>query len=131
MEDCGVLRKLDAELFRAENGDDIDGIDWETYLRRTLADSFIIRRSDPRTPDQTREEMIRWIRERRVVRVPPQESEVVCWCEGSLGVVLSPVKVVNTSGGRLFRNVKVFRRSSDGLWVCLYWQVTEAPLDRV
>lgn len=124
--DCTDLKKLNQDTFDAEAKKKIGDDDWKTFLMKVLADEFTIRRANGAVPNQTREEMIKWIEER-----PPAErnvDEVVAWCNETLGVVTCTV-TMNDSEGKLrrYQNIKVFKKQLQADWQCLYWQVTEAP----
>lgn len=122
-DDQAVLKKLNRDTFHAEAGGEtqIDGQSWEDFLRAVLADEFQIRRAKAGTPQQkqNKEQMIAWIKDHSgPPRIPGEE---VIWCSETLGVVAGPVNFQ----GQEYQNVKVFKRSSQGQWLCVYWQVTQ------
>jgi hypothetical protein len=113
------LEDLDRKLFRAEARLDIEGTGWRHFLEETLAEDFVLRRSKPGSPPETRPEVIARIE----ASANPKERVPVprdVWSDGNLGVV--------RTGGLLdekwFANIKVFRRDA-GDWRCVYWQVTQ------
>jgi hypothetical protein len=62
MPSSGVLRDLNRYTFLAEEQQPISGVEWSTYLMRILAPEFELRRANPSIANQTREQMIDWIR---------------------------------------------------------------------
>lgn len=124
--DCTDLRKLNQDTFDAEDKKKIGDDDWDKFLSKVLADEFIIRRSKPEIPNQTREEMIAVIDKRSPAK--RNVSEVVAWCNETLGVVTCSVTMDVEGKPRRYQNIKVFKKQLQGNWQCLYWQVTEAPI---
>lgn len=128
-DDCDVLKRLNQDTFDAEAKKAIGNDRWDEFLRNVLADEFIIRRSNPAIPDQTREQMIDWIGQRPVAERALLVSEVAGWCNETLGAVTCPVTMHDNAGKfRRYQNIKIFKRQPQGHWQCLYWQVTEAPV---
>lgn len=113
------LEELDRQLFRAEARLDVGGMDWRRFLEETLAEGFVLRRSRPGTPPETRPEMIARI---AAADDPKERVPVVrdAWVDGDLGVVRTGVLLDE----KWFANIKVFRRDG-GDWRCVYWQVTQ------
>lgn len=118
------LEALTRKLFQAEGRHDIDGAGWRPFLERALSEDFVLRRSKPGAPTETRPEMIARIEAAAASgeRTPVARGS---WIEGDLGVVRTGVVVADD----WFANVMVFRRMA-GEWRCAYWQVTrETPED--
>jgi hypothetical protein len=122
-----ILEKLNQETFDAEIKAEIGDKDWEVFLRETLADEFKIRRARKDVADQSKEQMIKWIKDGSVGdRREPWDVQV--WCDQSLGVVTCLVTMKGADGEwHTYQNIKVFRKQGE-VWQCVYWQVTEAPL---
>lgn len=126
-DDHAALKKLNRDTFHAEAGGggetQIDGQSWEDFLKEVLADEFQIRRAKAGTPQQkqNKEEMIAWIGKHPGPSRRVHEQEEVIWCDETLGVVACPI----TFNGQDYQNVKVFKKSSQGQWQCVYWQVTQ------
>src|SRR5437867_2270333 len=121
-DNCEEIRNRNKETFHAEAREKIKGDDWDTYLKKILADEFIIRRSNPAVADQNREAMIDWIRSHPVVPRDLLEHTVVTWCTETLGIVTCSVDMRDSEGKlHRYQNIKVFKKESDGNWQCLYW----------
>lgn len=128
MDDSVELLKLNSDTFKAEEGGEtkIGNDRWDEFLRKVLANEFKIRRANHTLVDQDVEGMVGHIN-----RSGPSESreiltkEVKLWVDGTLGVVASPLLF----RGKKYQNIKVFNKQLDGHWLCVYWQVSEAPVD--
>jgi hypothetical protein len=123
-----ALKELNRQTFKAEEKESIGGERWDDFLKRVLASEFAIRRSDPTVPNQNREDMIRWINEKPVVKRKIIEDELRAWCNDTLGVVACPIEMVRDGVLHRYQNIKVFRREPRGDWQCVCWQVTGAPV---
>jgi len=127
MDDYAALKKLNRDTFHAEAGGggetQIDGQSWEEFLQKALAAEFQIRRAKAGTPHQkqNKEQMIAWIGKQTSASRRVQEQEEVVWCNDTLGVVTCPI----TFNGQDYQNVKVFKKSPQEQWQCVYWQVTQ------
>jgi hypothetical protein len=65
--------------------------------------------------------MIAWIERHPSGSRRIHEQEEVAWCNETLGVVACPI----TFGNKEYQNIKVFKKSPQGQWQCVYWQVTQ------
>ena len=127
--DCAdTLKGLNRQTFKAEERESIGTEHWDAFLERVLSDQFAIRRSDPKVANQNREDMIRWIGEKPVVKRKIIQDELQVWCTDTLGVVACPIELVRFGVVRKYQNIKVFRRERPGDWQCVCWHVTEAPV---
>jgi hypothetical protein len=123
-----ALRSLNQRTFDAEAHEPEDG--WRDCLEEVLAEGFVLRRSKPELPNQTKREMIDRIAgpDYKATRRQLVPDSVTVWTSGALGVVASVVTLPDDSGGVLaFQNVKVFTSPSPGTWTCVYWQVSPMP----
>ncbi|MBI1929944.1 hypothetical protein HYR99_37545 [Candidatus Poribacteria bacterium] len=125
--ECMKLRKLNQDTFDAEAKKKIGEDNWDEFLKKVLADEFIIRRSNPAVPNQTKAEMLRWIEKHPAADRDPLEPLV--WCDQNLGVVVCPVMMVRDGTPHKYQNIKVFKKQPQGNWQVVYWQVTEAPVE--
>jgi hypothetical protein len=126
-DDRTVLLDLNNQTFWAEERRDIGSLTWREFLQRTLAPTFLIRRSRPDLPDQNRAEMLEWIEQHPPVARTIRNDDVAIWCDNVLGVVVSSIEMHPDGVPHRYRNIKVFDRRSE-TWQCVYWQVTEAPV---
>jgi hypothetical protein len=124
-----MLKRLNEDTFRAESKCRIDGQEWDEFLRATLTDEFVLRRSPSDVEDETREEMIRRIHDgKRGVERTILPSSVRVWATDKLSIAASIVTLEDeTDTTKAFQNVKVFVESN-GRWRCAYWQVTPRPV---
>jgi hypothetical protein len=125
------LRKLNRLTFIAEERREVEGRGWREFLERCLAEDFVIRRARADLPNQNRQQMLDWIEQASPVERSVKEDEAVAWTSGELGAVACPVELVRDGGRHRYQNVKIFRKSPQGHWECVYWQVTEAPMSPV
>ena len=118
------LKQLNEDTFHAENKDQIGKIqeDWETFLRRVLADDFRISRASRMV--ENKEEMIKQIQ--RDERIREGLADVGGGIEGDYGVVTSVVTVQGDPDK--YHNLKLFNRQPSGEWQCVYWRVTRLPV---
>ena len=123
------LRKLNQEMFDAEGKDKIGEDSWDEFLKKVLSEKFIIRRSNPILPNQSKEEMLAWIAEHPIIKRNLLEEETVVWCEEALGVVVCSVTMIRDEVLHKYQNIKVLNKPLHGNWQCIYWQVSEAPSD--
>ena len=119
-----TLSDLNAETFRAENREG----EWQTFLRATLADDFVLRRANRTRPDEDKETAIAAIANDTRTRTLLASSVRVIAGE-TIGVVTSVVELVDppTPEDRFFQNVKVFQRLAGDDWQLSYWQVSGKP----
>lgn len=123
------LMAVNRQTFEAEAKRNIGEERWDAVLQRVLAEDFTIRRSNPSVPDQSREQMIKWIDAHPVADRNLVSEAIRSWCIEALGVVVSPVTMRDTKGElHRYQNIKVFEKRPPGQWRCVYWQVTEAPV---
>ena len=132
------LKRLNQQTFDAEATMKVDDRHWKDYLSLVLDDDFVIRRSalavdgEP-VVNQTRKQMIKWI-ERRPNTQRRNPEDVKTWCDETLCVITCAVVLEISGSPRRFQNVKVFekrkggKKDKHGDWKCVYWQVTEMPL---
>jgi len=125
--DCMELKKLNQETFDAEAKKKIGKDNWDEFLKKVLADEFIIRRSNPALSNQTKAEMLKWLE--RHSAAERKLGEAIAWCDQELGVVVCPLTMVINGTIHKFQNIKVFEKKSSGNWQIVYWQVTEAPAE--
>jgi len=128
-DDWVELRDLNAKTFKAEEGGgtQIERQSWKKFLQHVLAEEFRIVRSKIGAPHQKQNKaaMIEWIDKHPRAGVEIHDQEVASWCNETLGVVTCSV----TLDGKDYRNVKVFNKSPQGQWECVYWQVTQLTPD--
>ncbi|HEY1400652.1 MAG TPA: hypothetical protein VF953_03630 [Terriglobales bacterium] len=129
MKECEhILRDLNTKTFDAEVKKDVEGRHWEAYLREALAPEFRLRRSNAQRKTQNVEQMIDFIRTAPAQTRTVVESEIVVWCDENVGAITSPVTMAGSDGPvHRYQNVKVFEKKDR--WRCVYWQVSEAPID--
>jgi hypothetical protein len=123
------LVTLYRDTFVAEEQLHVTGKSWREYLEETLADDFVLRRSDKTVPSERKGELLD-----RIASGPIRRRKVlepVAWCCDSLGVVAGPIEMEIDGVTHRFQNVKVFERRSPDSWRCVYWQVTEMPVSSV
>ena len=116
------LIKLNAEMFAAENKQQIGGNTWEAFFESTLSLDFRIRRANGFVV-QNKWEMIEQVRTDDRKRDAP--VDVAARAEGDYGVVTSIVTLRGDSSGDKFHNLKLFQRLDSGSWQCVYWRVTQ------
>jgi hypothetical protein len=139
MSNENLLKDLNQKTFDAEAMMKVEGLHWKDYLNLVLADEFVIRRSalivdgEP-VFNQTKEQMIEWI-ERHPNTQRRNPEDIRTWCDETLGVVTCAVVLEISGSRRRFQNVKIFekkgkdgKKDKNGDWKCVYWQVTEMPL---
>ncbi len=124
---CIELKKLNQETFDAEAKKKIGKDNWDEFLKKILADDFIIRRSNPAFSNQTKAEMLKWIEDHSVTE--RKLGEAIAWCDQELGVVVCPVTMIHDGKSHRYQNIKVFQKQLQGEWQIVYWQVTEAPAE--
>ena len=129
MKECEqILRDLNAKTFDAEVRKDVEGRHWDAYLREALAPEFRLRRSNMQAKTQSVEQMIDFIKSASPQPRTVVESEIVVWCDENVGAITSPATMVGADGQvHRYQNVKVFVKKDR--WRCVYWQVSEAPID--
>jgi hypothetical protein len=119
------LKKLNRDTFHAETDGEtqIDGRSWKEFLRQVLADEFQIRRAKAGTPQQkqNKKQMIAWIAGHPGPPRHVHEQDEVIWCNETLGAVTCRI----TFNGQDYQNIKMFKKTSQGQWQCVYWQVTQ------
>jgi hypothetical protein len=122
----GEITQLNERTFEAEEREPADA--WQAFLSRVLADDFVLRRSRPEVSNETKEQMIERIEAPDYRIVNRKVYDVRVWTSESLGVVSSVVELPDKSGEiQTYQNVKVFRSSRAGEWLCVYWQVSGMP----
>lgn len=120
------LKELNEQLFAAESRHAVEGVPWDEFLDRVIADNFILRRS---AADRSDEDKATFLQRVRSEEKPLQRSLVgnpTIWEADTVGVVTCTIRVPERDSD--FRNIRVFTRPNPGstAWACVYWQVTAA-----
>ncbi|GAA4102957.1 hypothetical protein [Nonomuraea soli] len=121
------LRVLNEQLVAAECRQTIDGLPWEEFLDRVLADDFVLRRSAADRPDEDKATFLQNVRSEEKPLQRSLVGNAAIWEADTVGVVTCTIRVPGRDSD--FRNVRVFTRATPGssAWACVYWQVTATP----
>lgn len=125
--ECIELKKLNQYTFDAEAKKKIGKDNWDEFLKKILADDFIIRRSNPALSNQTKAEMLKWIEQQS--DADHKLGEAIAWCDQELGVVVFAVMMIRDGKSHRYQNIKVFQKQLQGEWQIVCWQVKEAPAE--
>lgn len=123
------LEDLNSKTFTAEEGGAtrIGDQSWKEFLEDVLADDFRIVRSKvgAQHQKQNKEDMIKWIADNAREGVHANVQDARSWKDAATGGVTCYI----TLNGKDYQNIKVFKKSPEGRWQCIYWQVTQLTPD--
>jgi hypothetical protein len=121
------IEHLNVLMFEAEAHRDCEGVPWDEFLGRVLADDFALRRSAASKPLEDRDTFLQATRDAQPAERTIVPGSVRVWQSDTVAAVSSVVELEGRP--EQFTNTRVFSVGGKYGWRCNWWQVTAAQVD--